>query len=207
MGVSATEQQKVIHTKGINDATDRYTTDQLNDPNRIKISEEEAAKQKEAPVKNEVAKASSITPLKKKAPAQVQVQVPMKKQDVQHEDRPVYSNNPVSNSGTSPISSAPSAKNHETTVKSNDPYEVVNTVSKQTTPEPVEKKEGWSHAAKGTVIGGGSGAILGAMVSKKRGKGAIIGGVLGAGAGYIFGKQKDKREDTPKNATTQYREY
>jgi hypothetical protein len=55
------------------------------------------------------------------------------------------------------------------------------------------KKKGWSNAAKGTVIGAGSGAVLGAIVSKKKGKGAIIGGILGAGGGYVLGRMKDKK--------------
>lgn len=56
------------------------------------------------------------------------------------------------------------------------------------------KKKGWSKAAKGTAIGAGSGAIVGAVVSKKKGKGAIIGGVVGAGAGYIIGRNEDKKD-------------
>ncbi len=61
---------------------------------------------------------------------------------------------------------------------------------------PAEEKKGWSNAAKGTVIGAGAGAVGGAVLSKKKGKGAIIGGVIGAGAGYIIGRDKDKRQDT-----------
>ena len=56
------------------------------------------------------------------------------------------------------------------------------------------RKRGWSKAAKGTAIGAGSGAVLGAIVSKKKGKGAIIGGLLGAGAGYVIGRAGDKRD-------------
>jgi cobalamin biosynthesis Mg chelatase CobN len=56
------------------------------------------------------------------------------------------------------------------------------------------KKEGWSKAAKGAVIGGASGAVVGAVVSKKKGKGAIIGGILGAGGGYVIGRSKDKKD-------------
>ena len=56
------------------------------------------------------------------------------------------------------------------------------------------KKEGWSKAAKGAVIGGASGAVVGAVVSKKKGKGAIIGGILGAGGGYVIGRGKDKKD-------------
>ena len=60
--------------------------------------------------------------------------------------------------------------------------------------ETVARKRGWSKAAKGTVIGAGSGAVIGAVVSKKKGKGAIIGGVLGAGVGYGIGRSKDKKD-------------
>ena len=59
--------------------------------------------------------------------------------------------------------------------------------------QPVKKK-GWSKAAKGAVIGGVGGAVVGAVVSKKKVKGAIIGGVVGAAGGYILGRSKDKKE-------------
>ena len=55
------------------------------------------------------------------------------------------------------------------------------------------QKKGWSSAAKGTAIGAGAGAITGAIISKKKGKGALIGGIVGAGGGYIIGRSKDKR--------------
>ncbi len=55
------------------------------------------------------------------------------------------------------------------------------------------RKKGWSSAAKGAVIGGGVGAISGAIIDKKSGRGAIIGGVAGAGAGYLIGRDKDKK--------------
>ncbi len=59
---------------------------------------------------------------------------------------------------------------------------------------PVRKK-GWSKAAKGAVIGGGSGAILGAVLSKNnKGKGAVIGGIIGAAGGYAIGRGADKRD-------------
>lgn len=56
------------------------------------------------------------------------------------------------------------------------------------------KKKGWSKAAKSTVIGAGTGAAAGAIISKKKGKGAIIGGIIGAGGGYIYGRSKDKKD-------------
>lgn len=63
-----------------------------------------------------------------------------------------------------------------------------------TTETPAEKKKGWSKAAKGTVIGAGSGAVLGAILTKDKAKGAIIGGILGAGAGYGLGRVQDKKD-------------
>ncbi len=55
------------------------------------------------------------------------------------------------------------------------------------------RKEGWSKAAKGAVIGGVTGAAAGAVIGKNA-KGAIIGGVIGAGGGYIIGRSKDKKD-------------
>jgi hypothetical protein len=49
--------------------------------------------------------------------------------------------------------------------------------------QPVAKKKGWSSTAKGAVIGAGVGAATGAIISKKKGQGAIIGGLAGAGVG------------------------
>ena len=64
-----------------------------------------------------------------------------------------------------------------------------------TVPAPVEKKnEGWSKAAKGTAIGAGSGAVLGAILSKNKGKGAVIGGIVGAAGGYVLGRTQDKKD-------------
>jgi len=63
-----------------------------------------------------------------------------------------------------------------------------------TTKTKTTHKKGWSHAKKGAVIGAGAGAVTGAAVSKKRGKGALIGGAVGAGAGYLFGRHKDKKD-------------
>src|SRR5215212_5144528 len=54
-------------------------------------------------------------------------------------------------------------------------------VTSSNSSSPAKTKKGWSKAAKGTVIGAGTGAVLGAVISKKKGKGAVIGGILGAG--------------------------
>lgn len=56
------------------------------------------------------------------------------------------------------------------------------------------KKKGWSNAAKGAVIGAGTGAVAGAVINKRnRAAGAVVGGVVGAGVGYTIGRAKDKK--------------
>jgi hypothetical protein len=54
-------------------------------------------------------------------------------------------------------------------------------VVNQAAPAPTRTK--WSSTAKGAVIGAGVGAVTGAIISKKKGTGAIIGGLAGAGVG------------------------
>ena len=59
----------------------------------------------------------------------------------------------------------------------------------------VAKKKGWSKAAKYAVIGGGSGAVLGAVINKKdRVKGGVVGTVVLGGLGYIIGRSEDKKD-------------
>ena len=70
----------------------------------------------------------------------------------------------------------------------------VHYVNAQPAEQPVQKK-GWSSAAKGAVIGGASGAVVGAVVDKNhRVAGAAIGAAAGAGAGYLIGRHKDKKK-------------
>lgn len=73
----------------------------------------------------------------------------------------------------------------------------LNVASAQTTVKH-ETKTGWSGKKKGAVIGGGVGAVTGAVVSKKHAKGAVVGGAVGAGAGYLYGRHKDKKHPTRK---------
>jgi osmotically inducible lipoprotein OsmB len=49
-----------------------------------------------------------------------------------------------------------------------------------------------SAGQQGAVIGGASGAAVGAAVSKNRALGAVIGGAVGAAGGYVVGANKDK---------------
>ncbi len=92
-------------------------------------------------------------------------------------------------------STAPTQKNN--TPPSSAGNEVNNTnnpVSNTVEPAPVKRDKGWSEAAKGTAIGGGSGAIIGAVVNKNdRVAGAVIGSVIGAGTGYVIGRSQDKK--------------
>jgi len=59
-------------------------------------------------------------------------------------------------------------------------------------------KTGWSHKKKNAVIGGGAGAVTGALVSKNHAKGAVVGGAVGAGAGYLLGRHQDKKNPPKK---------
>lgn len=66
--------------------------------------------------------------------------------------------------------------------------------SKSTNAAYPQKEKGWSDAAKGAAIGGGAGAILGAVVGKNnRALGAVIGGAVGAGGGYVIGRAQDRK--------------
>src|SRR5688572_14630420 len=49
-----------------------------------------------------------------------------------------------------------------------------------------------SDKQQGAVIGGATGAAVGAAVSKNRALGAVIGGAVGAAGGYVIGANKDK---------------
>ena len=69
------------------------------------------------------------------------------------------------------------------------------TGSGQVATAPVKaKKKGWSHRARGAVVGAGAGAVTGAIINKNnRGAGAVIGAVVGAAGGYIIGNEVDKK--------------
>lgn len=56
------------------------------------------------------------------------------------------------------------------------------------------KRKGWSNTAKGAVIGAGVGAATGAIISDKKGEGAIIGGLAGAGVGAGTGAIIDENK-------------
>ncbi|VXB44767.1 Glycine zipper family protein [Flavobacterium sp. 9AF] len=58
----------------------------------------------------------------------------------------------------------------------------------------VTERKGMSNAAKGALIGAGVGAATGAIVSDKKGTGAIIGGLAGAGVGAGTGAIIDEKK-------------
>lgn len=58
----------------------------------------------------------------------------------------------------------------------------------------VQKKKGLNKATQGAIIGGVTGAVGGAIISKKKGVGAVVGGIIGAAGGYIIGNKKDKKD-------------
>ena len=62
-----------------------------------------------------------------------------------------------------------------------------------TSTAPVEEKKGISKAAKGAIIGGVGGAVIGGVATKSA-KGAVIGGAVGATGGYIIGRKQDKKD-------------
>ena len=58
---------------------------------------------------------------------------------------------------------------------------------------------------QGAVVGGATGAAVGASVTKNRALGAIIGGAVGAAGGYVIGGQTghiDKKDSADNNART-----
>jgi Glycine zipper len=96
-----------------------------------------------------------------------------------------------------PVATAPIENKPDNTTVSNAPAGGTATSgSTSSTPVPqVEKKKGWSKAAQGAAIGGVTGAVGGAILSKKKGVGAVVGGVVGAAGGYILGKGMDKKDN------------
>lgn len=116
----------------------------------------------------------------------------------------LYKNNVLSNTGNKfvitekpvePVSRPVARKTQRTNESSNNNSNTVYSSGTNTTSNPsYPQDKGWSHAAKGTAVGGGSGAILGAVLNKdNRVGGAIVGSVIGAGAGYVIGRSVDKK--------------
>ncbi len=95
-----------------------------------------------------------------------------------------------------PVQTQPAATAQETPANTTvgNTGETGNSNSGTASTPTVEKKKGWSKAAQGAAIGGVTGAVGGAILSKKKGVGAVVGGVVGAAGGYIIGKGMDKKD-------------
>lgn len=112
----------------------------------------------------------------------------------------VYQNSASSDTGTAPqrgekpsaVSESQNSNNSTSTKTSNDN---TTSTSNATTTTTMTKKKGWSNRAKGAVIGGATGAIAGAIISKHKGTGAVVGGLAGAAGGYIIGNEIDKKQN------------
>ena len=75
------------------------------------------------------------------------------------------------------------------------PAKNVSMNSSSTHEAKVPERKKWSKAAKYGVIGGGGGAVLGAVINKKnRVVGGVVGAVLGGGLGYVLGRSQDKKD-------------
>lgn len=93
---------------------------------------------------------------------------------------------------------------NERAVKKNTHVEAAETNGNlSTTSSQAAKKKGWSHTAKGAVVGAGTGAVTGAIINHNdRAKGAVIGAVIGAGVGAGTGLIVDKSVKKKKKAST-----
>lgn len=113
----------------------------------------------------------------------------------------IYKNSASSDTGTvlqrgkkpSPVSKSQTSNSSTTSTKtSNDNTTSTSNATNTTT---TTKNTGWSNRAKGAVIGGATGAVGGAIISKHKGTGAVVGGLAGAAGGYIIGNEIDKKKN------------
>ena len=106
------------------------------------------------------------------------------------------------NAGSYPYYPKNSQANEGQTKKLNQENKAVQEKNEQnssTAPE-ADKQKGWSKGAQGAVIGGATGAVGGAIISKhNKGTGAAIGAAVGAASGYIIGHEKDKKDGRVKD--------
>ncbi len=132
------------------------------------------------------------------APAPVMDEPKKKSSGTKKTSNPTTSKEPSSPGNTTPSG---------TTATSPAPNSGTNTTAGTgTVTEEEKKKKGLNNAAKGAIIGLGTGAAAGAVINKEnRGKGAVIGGVIGAVGGAVGGavldKRKAKKEAEAKDST------
>jgi hypothetical protein len=89
----------------------------------------------------------------------------------------------------------PSTGSSGTAASAPSPSTGTNSSGQGTVASEEKNKKGLNNAAKGAIIGLGTGAAAGAVINKdNRGKGAVIGGVVGAIGGAVGGAVLDKRK-------------
>lgn len=112
-------------------------------------------------------------------------------------DSSAYQNNSSSDSAklnTSKATKSEPVQNNSSKVSGVQQNNADDVSKNESSNQTTEKKEGWSKAAQGAVIGGATGAVGGAIISKKKGAGAAVGAAVGAAGGYIIGREKDKKD-------------
>lgn len=124
------------------------------------------------------------TGIEEESPAMVPLE-PGHRKAAPRKNVPTVAGQPAANTPKT-TNNAPSAN------QGTSPGAPANTSTVASTPE---KKKGLNNAAKGAIIGLGTGAAAGAIIGKEnRGKGAIIGGVAGAIGGAVGGAVLDNRK-------------
>lgn len=114
----------------------------------------------------------------------------------------------VAEKPVAPVNKPVTRKSSANSANSNNSNTVHSSGTNTTTNASYPQDKGWSHAAKATAVGGGSGAILGAVLNKdNRVGGAIVGGVIGAGAGYVIGRSVDKKTGRVARAKARKKNY
>lgn len=100
----------------------------------------------------------------------------------------------TTNGSVKPVTHASQTKSGNSHINTGSANSNNSSANNSTTSTAPQRDKGWSDAAKGTAIGAGSGAVLGAVLDKNnRAQGAVIGSAVGAGAGYIIGRHRDKK--------------
>lgn len=124
-------------------------------------------------------------------------QQPQQEKAAPEKTRTIVKYVPVKTSQSKPVShtSSSSSSSSNSSEQTNTGSTAGSSTANSGTSQTAEKKEGWSKAAKGAVIGGVAGAAGGAIINKKnRVAGAVIGGVIGAAGGYGVGRTMDKKD-------------
>ena|SRR5436190_14753552 len=112
-----------------------------------------------------------------------------------HHNTPKKGNTPPVTTKEPSTPSTPSTGSSGTVASEPSPSNGTASSGQGTVASEEKKKKGLNNAAKGAIIGLGTGAAAGAVINKdNRAKGAVIGGVVGAIGGAVGGAVLDKRK-------------